>query len=292
MPESPEPGLAGGELSHGGFSPAGRPPGGPAQPEFTATVPPQPEPTGRPTAPEPAGRPAQPEPRGRHAKSRQGTGVDTEELLRLQANATRERGDLGESAAIWMRLGVWLEQRDRGIDAAEAFASAAAIFNERGDRFSAVRAYAIQASNLYAAGSRDEALRILADTDQIVKQLPDRELGLPPADRGEAEEMQLAAEARAVLNVHAAFILGREGRYQEAIRRSYTAIGGFRATYQQDEADRAAILAGQVIVAAGGPIAARQALRELLTGLAPGGEAHTQVGRMLADVERSLNEGS
>lgn len=187
-----------------------------------------------------------------------------------------------------MRLGVLYERQDRPPAAADAFGAAAADFTRLGDRFGAVRADAIRASNLYAAGAREEALRVLGGADRVASGLPDREEGPPPADRVEAEAMRLAAEARAVLDVHAAFILGCERRYQQAVRRAYAAISGFRVTHQPDDAERSAILAAQITVAAVGPVGARPTLRQLLNGLTPGGEAYRQIGGLLEDAERAI----
>lgn len=202
--------------------------------------------------------------------------------MRAAAVAARERGDLGESVAAMMRLGVLLEDQGRASAAAEAFGAAADTAKEAGDPYSTVRAQAIQASNLYVSADRAAAFRVLEEAADALDGLPDWEQG-PPRDRREADEARLAADARAVLDVHAAYILGCEGRFDEGVARAYAAVNGFRAVHEDHEAERATVLAAQLTLAAAGPVAARGPLQELLATLAPGGDARRQVGDLLED---------
>jgi hypothetical protein len=161
------------------------------------------------------------------------------------------------------------ERQGRSEEAAAAYAGVADAFEAQGDWPSAVAVRARHARALAAAGRANEALQVLARADQAAGSLP-RE----------------AADARAVLDGQAAYVMEGAGRTADAARRAWAAMVGFRQLRDDGRADRAAVHAAKLIVKDASPSDALQPLHELMTHLPPGGEAHRQVAAILAEVQR------
>ncbi|RSN68688.1 DUF1266 domain-containing protein [Actinomadura sp. WAC 06369] len=158
------------------------------------------------------------------------------------------------------------ERQGRPEEAAKAFGEAAGRLAARGDRAAAAGVAARRARALAAAGRVDDALRVLAAAEEAAG----------PA----------GGELRAALDGHAAHVLAAAGRAGEAARRAWAAMAAFRTLGDDRRADVAGVHAARLIVEDAGPRAAVEPLRDLLGRLAPDGDGHRRVARLLADAER------
>ncbi|GAA2402959.1 hypothetical protein GCM10010191_08130 [Actinomadura vinacea] len=161
------------------------------------------------------------------------------------------------------------ERQGRPDRAAVAYAEVAGALEAAGDWASAVAVRGRHARALQDAGRTDEAMRVLAHADHAAA-------GLPPHDAG----------ARAVLDGQAAHVLAGAGRPAEARRRAMAAVGGFRSVQDHKRADRAALHAARLAVKELGHRAAVPAIRELMAGVDPAGDARRQISVLLAEAER------